>query len=254
MNVELINDDDAEEIKRINPDMRTYNQKLCLEKWIFNDKFKYCDSDWLFKRYKNQKERFYFDLLLNNNHSENDIMNMIMPDITEKQRNKQNIDIVYIKQFLNVINENNEKDIYTEEIDFKGETLNTFLKNNPYKNKTINLKQFIKLFSRSLFSIKKMKRKQIRKDGKRIEDTENINYILTSSIKKKCNTTEYKLSKHIRENKLYKVRLDGESFKGEIDMKELEKYNDNEYNEVIKVLKEYKKEPKLQLKGDEICI
>jgi hypothetical protein len=117
---------------------------------------------------------------------------MILPDITSKSLNKQKINLIKVKEFLNIINKE-KKDIYMKDIVFKGEDIKDFL-----KKEKMNLKQFKKLFSRTSFTIKMNKQHRI----KQITDINKSEFVFTNDILKKCSSDsmDYVLSKDKTQN------------------------------------------------------
>jgi len=222
--IKLIDNDKCRELEEKGED-RTLEESEELRKYHFNRRFDICDSDFFYKRY-NDKNMFYFDMLINDNHTINDIEKLIVGDITSKKLNQQKLKSIKVKKFLNIINKD-KKDIYTEPIIFKESDIKEFL-----VSEKLNMKRFKSQFSRSLFKIRNHKTNRT--------DKTKTELVFSNDIEKNCNKDmiEYITSKERREENNYS---ESHTIKGDIHSEILKK---EYYNEIVNVMKSYKQQPK----------
>ena len=237
--IKLLTDDEAYELQELGEE-RTNEQDIELMKYRYYKNGGVCDSDWLWKRYLTNKNGFYMDKLLNNNHSISDMDKLIIPDITSKILNKQKINVKIAKKLLKIINKDN-LDIYTNDITFKGKEVIELCKEEKLTFKTLS-----KIFNGSLFKIGQHKR--VRKG--RGTDINETTYKLHNTIIYECKNDmiEYVVSKERREDNNYE---ESHTIRGDVNSVDTL----NQYvSEVIDNMKSYIQQPKEQMKLEKCMI
>lgn len=222
--------DDAEEINKIletPSEHRTLQEQLELMKLKIFQQTGISNCERTFSRFKTTKNGYYFDLLLNNNHSIKDIEKTIIPDISEKQRNNTTFNLITVKKLLQTINKDN-KDIYTETITFKGKDITEFL-----KAEGKDLKKLKKCFRGSSFSITQSKQAQTKlESGKKITDILESEFQFNCLVKRNCKKNFAKYQEAI-------TRQEQQNYSSDIDISTdicLEDY----ITEVVEGMKGYK--------------
>ena len=132
-----------------------------------------------FSRFKNNRQGFYHDVLINPLHNIEDAKQRLKKDITAKSWNSLTLKIMKTHELLAVVNPRGHCIYHPENIKFKGIVIKDFMSSNGYKNiKDLNNR----VFKGSSFSIKTNER-VVTVDSKGIQcvDFTKSEYILKNS-------------------------------------------------------------------------
>lgn len=197
-NYNLLSNGEHIELQMTGAENWTVEERMLNIKYKLNDRTGISNCNWTFKRYRNEKAKFYFDALLNENHTINDIEAQLKRELSEKDYNKSKMKVLRAKEIIKAFNPEN-KNVYTNDFEFEGSVLNEFLTTN----KT-TMKKIIKEFNGSSFILSKnrakrnVSRKMINGVSKRTPTEAETSYTFKYNIEKFCskkvNLNEYKLS------------------------------------------------------------